>query len=145
MTQQDAMRVLTDGEYGVLATYGADGYPYGVPVNYVFDGEKIYFHCAKDAGHKQENLDYCSRVSFTVVAEHRVAAEKFTEKYRSAVVFGAARKITDEAAVKAALLKLVEKYSADYMETGRRSIEASCAKTDIYEISVEDICGKANR
>ncbi len=34
--------------------HGEDGYPYGVPVNYVVDKDKIYFHCAKDAGHKVE-------------------------------------------------------------------------------------------
>ena len=50
-SESTAVEILKKGSYGVLSTVGADGYPYGVPVNYVYDDVKIYFHCAK-SGHK---------------------------------------------------------------------------------------------
>ena len=34
------------GTCGVLAVSGDEGYPYAVPISYVYDNEKIYFHSA---------------------------------------------------------------------------------------------------
>ena len=31
--------ILESGEYGVLSVFGENGYPYGVPVNYVYMDE----------------------------------------------------------------------------------------------------------
>lgn len=52
LTEKEAKEILSEGEYGVLSTIGEDGYPYGVPVNYVYLNDSIYFHCAADVGHK---------------------------------------------------------------------------------------------
>ena len=43
--------ILEKGEYGVISVSGENGYPYGVPVNYVYLNGNIYIHCAK-TGHK---------------------------------------------------------------------------------------------
>lgn len=70
-----ALEILKSGSFGVLSTIGADGYPYGVPVNYAYDDGKIYFHCAKNVGHKQDNLRFSGKVSFTVVTKSDVISE----------------------------------------------------------------------
>ena len=36
--------ILKNGRCGTLALSGDNGYPYAVPMSYVFDGDKIYFH-----------------------------------------------------------------------------------------------------
>ncbi len=41
--------ILCRGTSGVLALSGDDDYPYAVPISFVFDGAKLYFHCAKGA------------------------------------------------------------------------------------------------
>lgn len=92
-SESTAVEILKKGSYGVLSTVGADGYPYGVPVNYVYDDGKIYFHCAKNEGHKQENMRFSGKVSFTVVTKSDVISEKFTTGYESAVAFGIASKL----------------------------------------------------
>lgn len=69
------LEILKSGSFGVLSTIGADGYPYGVPVNYAYDDGKIYFHCAKNVGHKQDNLRFSGKVSFTVVTKSDVISE----------------------------------------------------------------------
>lgn len=138
-----ARGILQCGEYGVLSTVGSDGFPYGVPLNYVFDGEKIYFHCALDSGHKQENLNYCNKVSFCVVASSEVVKEKFTTKFASAVVFGTAQKTIEKKQY--ALEKLVEKYSPEFEEQGMAEIKSAIAHTDIFEISVEKLSAKVHK
>ena len=66
LSEEAAVQILKDGEYGVLATCGADGQPYGVPLSYVYHKGKIYFHGAK-TGHKLNNLSGSPKASFTVV------------------------------------------------------------------------------
>ena len=138
-----ARKILQCGEYGVLSTVGSDGFPYGVPLNYVFDGEKIYFHCALDVGHKQENLKYSEKVSFCVVADNEVVEEKFTTKFASVVVFGTAQKAIENKQY--ALEKLVEKYSPQFKAQGLVEIEGAFAHTDIFEISVEKLSAKVHK
>ena len=58
---QNSEEILRKGEYGVLSTCGADGQPYGVPLNYVYEDGKIYFHCAAE-GRKLDNIAVNSRV-----------------------------------------------------------------------------------
>ena len=57
ISDEDAREVLLRGRRGILAVNGDDGYPFALPVNYVFDAEanRIYFHGAK-AGHKVDSL-----------------------------------------------------------------------------------------
>ena len=46
ISDNQARELLKNNTYGVLSTIGVDGYPYGVPLNYVFFNDAIYFHCA---------------------------------------------------------------------------------------------------
>ena len=47
MAAAEVEDVLKDTEYGILGTYGENGYPYAVPVNYVYKDNKIYLHGQK--------------------------------------------------------------------------------------------------
>jgi nitroimidazol reductase NimA-like FMN-containing flavoprotein (pyridoxamine 5'-phosphate oxidase superfamily) len=47
---EKAVEIIKKGSYGVLSTIGADGYPYGVPLNYTYFNNCICFHCAQE-GH----------------------------------------------------------------------------------------------
>ena len=51
LSGEETAAILHRGTNGVLALAGDDGYPYAVPVSYVYDGTYIYVHGAK-AGHK---------------------------------------------------------------------------------------------
>lgn len=52
-----AKALLQSSRRGVLAVNGDDGYPYAIPINYVYDddAQKIYFHGAR-VGHKVDAL-----------------------------------------------------------------------------------------
>ena len=47
LSTEAAEKILREGDFGVLALSGDDGYNYAVPISYAVDGNKIYFHSAK--------------------------------------------------------------------------------------------------
>ncbi len=144
LNTEDALSILEHGEYGIFSTVSADGIPYGVPVSYTYFNQRIYFHCAKNAGLKLKNIGNNANVCFTVVGKTELLPAKFSTKYESVILFGKAR-ILAESEKKEPLLKLVEKYSPDFIEAGREYVEKSASKTDIVEISIESITGKGRK
>lgn len=120
---------------------GPDGYPYAVPLNYVYGDGRIYFHCAQE-GHKMECIRNNDRVSFCVVQRDKVVPKAFATDYRSAIVFGRAGVITDDLAGRRALERLNDKYSPEFPEEGQREIERCGNKVCIVEIEIEHMSGK---
>lgn len=138
-----AAALMSAAEYGVLATVDAAGQPYATPLSFVFDGAHIYFHCA-DEGHKLDNLRACSRVSFCVVGSVKTLPRHFATEYESAVAFGVACEVSGEEK-RAALLKLLEKYSPGFLVQGKKYLDGHFAKTAVVRIDVERLTGKARR
>ena len=144
ITQEEAYDVLSRGEYGILSMYDTSGYPYGIPLNYFCRNGKIYFHCARSAGQKAENLKRDERVCFTVVGKTELMPEQFNTKYESVVVFGRARRLEGKDK-QDALEGLVDKYSAAFHAAGMQYIASAFEKVGIYEIAIDRITGKAKR
>lgn len=142
LPEDEARQILMQGEYGILSTIGEDGFPYGIPLSYAYDGEKIYFHCAANEGHKLENLNFSNKVCFTVVGRTQVLPGKFSTKYESVIVFGTVSPVEDKLA---ALEKLCEKYSPDFEEQGKKYAKASEMKTGVYELQIIELTGKARK
>ena len=125
---------------GTLALHGDDGYPYAVPVSYVYADGKIYFHTAVK-GHKVDAIQRNAKVSFCVVEQDDVKPAEFTTYFRSVIVFGKARILIDEGEKQLALRLLADKYSH-----GEVGMEAEIAKGFnhllMVEITIEHITGK---
>ncbi len=136
-------RLLTQGEYGFLATAGPDGQAYGVPLNYVFKDDRLYFHCALE-GHKLDNIKANNKVSFCVVGKTRVLPDKFSTEYESAIAFGTATEVQGKERHDA-LLSILEKYSPDFMEEGKKAIAKYDDKTRIIKITINHLTGKARK
>lgn len=136
---EEVERILLHGKYCVLAVSGDAGYPYAVPVNYVYDGTAIYIHSAVQ-GHKIDALKRNPKCSLCIVDKDDVIPEEFTSYFRSVIAFGEARFIesTDE---KVAVLRLLgEKYSPGIDPTAEinRFIKTVC----IIKISIKSVSGK---
>ena len=52
---EECEAVLRRAPLACWRCWGTGGYPYTVPLSYVYDGEKIFFHCAK-TGHKLDAI-----------------------------------------------------------------------------------------
>lgn len=95
LSKEVCERILKDGKTGVLVLLGDDDYPYAVPLNYSYESGKLYFHCAK-SGHKIDAVKKCSKASFCVIAQDDIVPQEFTTYFRSVIVFGKVRIVSDE-------------------------------------------------
>ena len=141
LSREEAIGILQTCPTGILGLIDDDDYPYTVPLNYVYGDDKLFFHCAKE-GHKIDGMRKNDKVTFCVVEQDEVVPKAFATKYRSVVVFGRARILTDDAEKRDALERLVEKYSPDYREEGRHAIEKEWNLVCVVEIRIEHVTGK---
>ena len=141
VSQERCINILNEATAGVLAVLGDDYYPYALPLSFVYEDNKIYFHCAK-TGHKLDGIHHNEKVSFCIIDKDDVIQKAYTTHFRSVIVFGKARVLENEEDKKNALKLLVAKYCANHQEGGLLEIEASLAHTAIVEIQVEHISGK---
>lgn len=141
MSESEARALLERGEYGILSLCGADNEPYGVPLSYCLLDNAIYFHCALE-GRKLTLLADNNRASFCVVGATEVIPEKFSTRYESVIVSG---KVTEalDADKQRGLEALVDKYCPDYHEKGLQYIGADAAKTRVFKLQIDTVCGKA--
>ena len=144
LTDCDAKSILHAGEYGILSTCSADGIPYGTPVNYVYNDDVLYFHCAKDVGKKVRNMRECSQVSFTVVGKTCLLPEQFGTLYESVIVEGTAREVDDQER-KLALDLIIDKYSAQFKESGQNYIKGAWDRVAVYAIKPSQISAKGRK
>jgi len=142
LSREEAMKVLIEGEYGILSTAGADGQPYAVPVNYAVDQETIYIHGTNQASQKKMNISENPKVCFSVVGKTEVLSSQFSTNYESAVVIGSAA-VSQEP--EKGLMLLVDKYSPEFTAEGMKYIKAAVDKVTVMEIRIEQLTGKARR
>ncbi len=143
LDNEEALKLLEKGEYGVLSTIDLNGYAYGVPLNYTFLDNNIYFHCANE-GSKLDNIAQNNKVSFCVVGNTEILPNKFSTKFESVICFGQTEKVFGKEKGKA-LLSLIDKYSKDFTMEGKSYIDRATDKTTIIRISIDHITGKANK
>lgn len=142
LSQEDAQKILYQGTSGVLAVLGDNDYPYAVPLSYVYDGQKIYFHSAK-SGHKLDSISKNPKASFCVIDKDEIVPDEYTTYFRSVIVFGKIHIIQNEAEKRAAIEKLAAKYAPDdTAENRNKAIELEWKTLCMLEMIPEHISGK---
>ena len=142
LSEAETIEILQSCTSGVLAVTGDNDYPYAVPLSYAYKNGKLFFHLAK-AGHKLDSITKNDKVSFCVIKTDDVIQKTFTTHFRSAIVFGKARILTEDGEKRYALECLVEKYSPDYITEGPSEIERGWNKVCVAEVTIEHMTGKA--
>lgn len=138
----DCERILREGSAGVLALSGDDGYPYAVPISYVYDGDKLYFHSAK-SGHKLDAVSRSSKASFCVIGRDEVVPAGYTTYFQSVIVFGTIRIIEEEPEKRTAIEKLARKYAPDDREEEReKAILREWPFFCMLEMTIQHMSGK---
>ena len=140
LTAEETAEILKRNTSGVLSLNGDDGYPYGVPLSYVYLDSKLYFHCA-GAGHKLDSILKDDKVSFCVIDQDQVVGEEYTTYFRSVVAFGQAR-VLEGAGKLRPLVELCEKYYPGHLEQTRQKAEHALKNVSIVEVTIEHMTGK---
>lgn len=145
LEEDNAVLLLRNGEFGVLSLLAEGNVPYGIPINFVWDGKSsIYIHCAPE-GKKLQCLVICPQVSFCVVGKTKVISNEFTTGYESIVLQGKAYTgLSTEERMKALTL-LLDKYSPENKVIGLKYAEKSFHRTKIIRIDIEEWSGKCKR
>lgn len=142
LTWEECEAILDRGTSGVLAVIGDDGYPYAVPLSYVYDSGKLYFHCAR-SGHKLDAVRRDPKVSFCVVDQDQIVPEEFTTYFRSVIAFGRIRILEEEQEKRSAAEKLAVRYApGESGESRRRAIERDWAPLCMLQMTIDHMTGK---
>ena len=144
LDRETAERILDEATSGVLSLITPEGYPYGVPMSYVREGGKLYFHCAS-VGTKLRAMAHSDKACFTVICQDQVVPERYTTHYRSVMAFGRVKPVTDEAAKVDALMKLAAKYSPAHMAGAPAEIAGALKAVTLLEMTLEQVTGKQSR
>ncbi len=143
LSESAAIEILRSCTSGVLALTGDNGYPYAVPLSYAYKDGKLFFHFARE-GHKIDAVKRDSKISFCVIEKDEVIQQTFTTHFRSVIVFGRIRILTEDREKKYALESLVEKYSPDFIKEGSQEIERDWNRVCAAEVIIEHMTGKAS-
>lgn len=142
LDEKTTKEVLKKAPRGVLALNGDDGYPYGLPLNYVYDEDNnvLYFHGTK-TGYKIDCIEKSPKASFTALLEEGVSDDGWSKNVSSVVAYGLLEEIEDSDFARDALVKLAQKYypSENLIE---ENIKANFKNTKMLAFHINYMTGK---
>jgi len=144
MTDDETMEYLASGRDGVLCCNGPDGFPYGVPVNYILLDGRIYFH-GRPAGEKFDYVKRDPRVCFTVYTHEAFEITgpetcNVTTVYTSVIVRGKCQEVTDQTEKERILYEMV-KILVPVKDKGPVN-PGRAAAASVFRIDIESATGK---
>jgi nitroimidazol reductase NimA-like FMN-containing flavoprotein (pyridoxamine 5'-phosphate oxidase superfamily) len=146
MPDARARELIARAYSGRLATVSPDGWPYVVPLLYVWLDGEIWVHNTSARGHLRSNVDHEPRVCFEIDEPGETFAYGRFEcdtslAYESVVAFGRIRVIEEEARKRAFFGALMQKY-ADPSWGRPKDFYPRLAGVTVYAIAVERMTGK---
>lgn len=142
ISQDEAKNLLRSSRRGVLAVNGDEGYPYAIPINYLYDEEKnkIIFHSAK-TGHKVDSIKKNDKICFTVFGNETIMEENWAPYLQSVVVFGRCHLVENRDDT----VRLVKKFALKYYpneDMVNEEITHFGKGVQMFEIEIEHLSGK---
>lgn len=145
LSEDKTLEILNRSTSGVLGLHGDNGYPYTIPLNHVYEDGKLFIHCAKE-GHLVDSIKKDNKVSFTIIDQDQIVKEEITSYYRSVIIFGRARIVTESNEKKNILKLIIDKYSTEFSKNERlKRIEADAERTCLIEIQIDHMTGKSSK
>ena len=132
MSEEEARALLRAGRLARLGCV-ADGYPYVVPVNYVFNGEFIFSHSLP--GRKIDAMRACPRVCL------QVDEVRDQMRWKSALAFGTFEELNDEGERERALNLLLSLFPQLTPVESLITIDAGSPRPVVYRVRVERVTG----
>ena len=138
---EDIRVTKKDGGMKDLALLRDGGYPYAVPISYVYDDGKLYFHSAL-AGHKVDAIRACDKASFCVIDQDNVKPAEYTTYFRSVIAFGRIHIVEDEEEKLAIARILGNKYNPHQEEALQKELEHGLSRMLAIHLDIEHLTGK---
>jgi len=146
MPEHRVREMLARGFSGQLATVGEDGYPYCIPLLYVWMDGEVYVHTSSARGHFRANVEHEQRICFGIDAPDQVFDYGRFEcdsglAYQSVILFGKIRIVEERAAKQRFCEALMAKYGkAD--TTRPKAFFPRIDAITVYAIAIERMTGK---
>jgi len=141
LSREECELILGRCTSGVLALTGDGGYPYAVPLSYVYTDGAIIFHSAVE-GHKVDAIRRDSRCSFCVIDQDEIKPDEFTTHFRSVIAFGRIHILEDADEKVQALRLLGRRYSPDDEPGLQHEIDKSLDHVLLLRLDIEHLSGK---
>ncbi len=142
LSMDECVEVLRQQKRGVLSVLGDEDYPYGTPVNHVYNEEDgcLYFHGNKK-GHRMEAMKRHDKASFCVFDEGYRNPGEWALNIRSVIVFGRLQVVEDVELADRMIRKLSEKFTDDrfYIDA---EIQRLMNTTLFFRLVPEHLSGK---
>ena len=141
LSEEDSIEILRKATAGTLALLGDNGYPYAVPISYVYADGKLFFHSAL-SGHKVDAIRNCDKASFCVIDKDDVQPAKYTTFFRSVIAFGRIHIIEDEQEKLETARLLGDRYNPNQEEALQKELEHGFARMLMIRFDIEHLTGK---
>ena len=137
-----ALEVMDKAPYITVSMSDADGMPYSVPLSLARTDEKtFYFHCAME-GKKLDILSMNPQVCLSAVSKCKPTVGpkdgSFTLEFKSAIAFGKAEMVTDEAEKCEALRAICQRFLPNHMDVFDAAVERSMSHTAVVRITLTE-------
>ena len=141
LSEEESIDILQKATSGTLALMGDGGYPYAVPISYVYDDGKLYFHSAM-SGHKVDAIRNCDKASFCVIDQDNVRPAEYTTYFRSVIAFGRIRIVEDETE-KLAIARIIgNRYNPNQEDALQKELEHGLSRMLAIRFDIEHLTGK---
>ena len=141
ISEEESIGILQKATAGTLALLGDNGYPYAVPISYVYADGKLYFHSAL-SGHKIDAIRNCDKASFCIIDKDDVHPEKYTTYFRSVIAFGRIHIIEDAQEKLETARLLGDRYNPNQEEALQKELEKGLSRMMMIRFNIEHLTGK---
>ena len=139
---EEAKKLLMKNKRGVLSFNGEDGYPYSIPINYLYDAEenKLYFHGSK-VGYKVDCIKNNKKSCFVTYGDEELSDNGWSFFLKSVIIFGKIEIIEDRELAAEKLSKLASRYYPSLQEVDD-AMERSFDNVLVYSLNIEHMTCK---
>jgi len=143
VTEDECITIIKANNAGTLSLSDTNGYPYGVPLNYMFHSDAIYFHCAKE-GKKIDLIAQNAKACFTVIGKNEVVPKDVSTNYQSVIIFGDIEIVADKQLKHDMLIELGAHFGCErgMLEGYVAAHENAC---HLLRLNIAYMSGKARR
>ena len=140
LPEEECVAILKEAYRGFLSVIGENGYPYTIPINFIYEDGHIYFHSAQQ-GHKMDAIKECDKACFTVINDPVQEPNNWWYHVKSVICRGRISIIKDDAEHLSKLQLLGSKYFPEGYDM-EADIRRNGPRTAILNLRIEHLSGK---